>query len=237
MVLHRYGTDPDYGSWRKGFYESNRAEDQSNAQTANDDSIEGRIRAVRQQTVPNRRLSQRFPALKPSQGFNLTLAERNTPALFGSGRIDAIPSEVLIAMAESQPTDIRGRVSRTGEGQIGRFGWKGQIASLHEFVRGACANEMGLEVPGFSQAISPLDPDTKGKGLDMTESECDSLVAYVRALPAPVGVDPYGPHGTRDQRLGAGSSPTSAAQHAILRRSVTSRGSTATCCYTKWARA
>ncbi len=97
VVLHRYGTDPDYGSWRKGFYDSNRADDRPNPQAANDDSIEGRIRAVKQQTMPNRRLSQRFPALKPSQGFNLTLAERNTPALFGSGQIDAIPSEVLIA--------------------------------------------------------------------------------------------------------------------------------------------
>ena len=203
VVLHRYGTDPDYGSWRKGFYDSNRADAQPNTLlTPNEDSIEGRIRAVRQQTVPNRRLSERFPTLKPSQGFNLTLAERNTPALFGSGQIDAIPSEVLIAMAERQPAAVRGRISRVGEGRIGKFGWKGQIASLHEFVRGACANEMGLEVPGFSQAISPLDPAKKVNGFDMTESECDSLVAYVRALPAPVGVDPYGPHGTRDQRLG-----------------------------------
>ena len=167
--------------------------------TAHEDSIEGRIRAVKQQTVAESSAQPSdSPALKPANGFNLTLAERNTPALFGTGRIDAIPSEVLIAMAESQPADVRGRVSRTGEGRIGRFGWKAQIASLHEFVRGACANEIGLEVPGFSQAISPLDPDKKAKGLDMTESECDALVAYVRALPAPVVVDPYGPQGTRD---------------------------------------
>ena len=36
----------------------------------------------------------------------------------------------------------------------------------------------------------------------MTEAECDALVAYVRALPAPVVVDPYGPQGTRDMREG-----------------------------------
>ncbi len=131
-------------------------------------------------------------------GFNLTLVERNTPPLFGAGRIDEVPSEVLVAMAESQPADVRGRVGRTREGRIGRFGWKVQIPSLHEFVRVACANELGLEVPGHSQAASPLAPNGKAKGLDLTESECDALVSYVRALPAPVVVDPDGPQGTRD---------------------------------------
>ena len=61
-------------------------------------------------------------------------------------------------MAERQPADVRGRVSRTAEGRIGRFGWKAQIASLHEFVRGACANELGLEVPGIRRRSRPLTP-------------------------------------------------------------------------------
>jgi hypothetical protein len=36
----------------------------------------------------------------------------------------------------------------------------------------------------------------------MTEAECDQLVAYVQALPAPVAVDPSGPQGTEDIRDG-----------------------------------
>jgi hypothetical protein len=135
-------------------------------------------------------------------GFNLTVVERNTPPLFGLGRIDEIPLEVLIAAASNQPAEVRGRVVRTKQGRIGRFGWKAQIPSLHEFVRVACANELGLEVPGHSQAPSPLSPGSKPRGLDLTESDCDALVSYIRALPAPVVIDPDGPQGTRDMRDG-----------------------------------
>jgi RNA polymerase sigma factor (sigma-70 family) len=202
VVLHRYGTESEYGTWRREFFESHRVAEPNASSRTHDDSIEARIQAAKLRTVPDSRLRERLARLKPANGFTLSVAERNTPALFGTGRIDAIPSEVLIAMAESQPAAVRGRISRTGEGGIGKFGWKGQIASLHEFVRGACANEMGLEVPGFSQAISPLDPNRKATGLDMTDSECDALVAYVRALPVPVVVDPTGPRGTRDIREG-----------------------------------
>ncbi len=107
-----------------------------------------------------------------------------------------------MAVAAGQPADVKGRVGRTKEGRIGRFGWKAQLPSLHEFVRGACANELGLEVPGHSQAASPLTPSDRAKGLDLTEADCDALVSYVRALPAPVVVDPAGPFGTEDMRAG-----------------------------------
>ena len=57
---------------------------------------------------------------------------------------------------------------------------------MREFVLSACTNELGLEVPGHHQAASPLDPDSTAKGLDLTQPECDALVAYVRGLGAPV---------------------------------------------------
>jgi RNA polymerase sigma factor (sigma-70 family) len=204
-VLHRFGTDPEYGSWRTRFFESRRDEEPSPASAGcagPTDSIGARIQAIKEQVAPDRRLRDRLPRLRPANGFNLTLSERNTPALFGAGLIDSIPSEVLVEMARSQPEEVQGRVSRTADGRIGRFGWKAQIASLHEFVRGACANELGLEVPGHSQARSPLTPSEKAKGLDMTEEECDALAAYIRALPAPVVIDPDGPHGNSEIREG-----------------------------------
>jgi hypothetical protein len=142
------------------------------------------------------------PVSQVINGFNITLVERNAPALFGAGRIDDIPLEVLVAVAALQPSEVRGRINRTSEGRVGRFGWKAQIPSLHEFVRGACANELGLEVPGHSQPISPVAPSRKAKGLDLSEADCDALAAYIRSLPAPVVVDPYGPRGTPDMREG-----------------------------------
>jgi mono/diheme cytochrome c family protein len=135
-------------------------------------------------------------------GVAVIASERNTPALFGVGRIDSIPSEVLIEEAARQPEKVRGRVNRNREGRVGRFGWKAQVATLHEFVRRACAGELGLEVAGNSQQASPLAPKEKAKGLDLAEPDCDALVAFVRALPAPVVVDPSGPSGTPEMADG-----------------------------------
>jgi hypothetical protein len=55
-----------------------------------------------------------------------------------------------------------------------------------------------LEVPGHHQAASPLDPDAKAARLDLTQDECDALVAYVRSLPPPGVRDPSGPRGSAD---------------------------------------
>ena len=42
--------------------------------------------------------------------------------------------------------------------RLGRFGWKGQIASLEDFVQAACANELGLGNPSSVQAGSAARP-------------------------------------------------------------------------------
>jgi RNA polymerase sigma factor (sigma-70 family) len=197
-VLHRYGTDPEYERWRSRFLSSRSI----NGSSSGAEPIQARIQALKLQAARERRLGTGAPELGTMDGVTFKLEERNTPPLFGLGRIDEIPSEALVAAAAAQPSAVRGRVNRTREGRIGRFGWKAQVPSLHEFVRGACANELGLEVPGKSQAISPLAPTEKAKALDLSEPDCDALVAYVRALPAPVVIDPSEPNGTRELREG-----------------------------------
>ncbi len=162
--------------------------------------LESEGRSSRQHWISG--LHDRSISLRPADGVTLTVSQRNTPALFGAGRIDAISSDVLAAVAEHQPAEVRGRISRTPDGRVGRFGWKAQIASLGEFIRAACANELGLEVPGHSQAVSPLAPSQKAKGLDMTEAECDDLVAYLRDSARAGRVDPSGPQGTEGIREG-----------------------------------
>ena len=57
---------------------------------------------------------------------------------------------------------------------------------------GACANELGLQVPGNDQAVDPLDPAHKSPGFDLTEAQCDDLVAYVSGLPQPTQRKPVG---------------------------------------------
>ena len=122
------------------------------------------------------------------------------------------------------------------DGRIGRFGWKAQVATLEDFVLNACANELGLEVPGHHQAASPLDPAARARGMDLTQGECNALVAYVRGLPPPVLVAPPGPRGSAPSRKAAGCSNRSGAPAATRRTSARSGASTATCCSTIWAR-
>lgn len=201
-VVHHHSTDPGYTAWRTRLLNP-RAIDTAKAAGGGPDPVASRISMLREQGSSGFRMRNGSTRDSTSMnGFNLTLVERNTPPLFGLGLVDAIPSEVLVAMAAGEPPDVRGRVGRTREGRIGRFGWKAQIPSLHEFVRVACANELGLEVPGHQQAASPVSPGSKARGLDLTEAECDALVAYVRSLPAPVVVDPDGIQGSRDLRDG-----------------------------------
>jgi RNA polymerase sigma factor (sigma-70 family) len=201
-VLHRYGTDPSYASWRRQLLGSSGRQAKGGAPQKAEETVEARISRIAEQTSPKGRSLEETPGLIPAGGANLSVSERNTPALFGAGRIDAISSEAIAREAKWQPAEVRGRVSRDRDGRVGRFGWKAQVSRLHEFVRVACAGELGLEVPGHSQSISPLAPDERAKGLDLTDGECDALVSFVRALPSPVAIDPDGLHGTQAMREG-----------------------------------
>ncbi len=131
----------------------------------------------------------------------LILSQRNTPALFGAGLIDRIPDRILeeveaeqarkaIATARKTAEDrsslpVSGRVARLKNGRIGRFGWKGNVASLREFTLQACSSELGLEVPGFPKSLPAWIKDYKAPGLDMTAEQCDLLVQFVGSLPRP----------------------------------------------------
>jgi CxxC motif-containing protein (DUF1111 family) len=121
-------------------------------------------------------------------------SQRNTPALFGVRLIDEIPDRVIIAGERAQQLKWGlapakgeqlpvGRAVRLADGRVGRFGWKGQTASLAEFVRAACANELGLGNPGQAQPRPLGWPDYQPPGLDLTDRQCDQLTAFCASLP------------------------------------------------------
>jgi CxxC motif-containing protein (DUF1111 family) len=124
------------------------------------------------------------------------VSQRNTPALFGTGLIDQIPASEIIANERweqrpwgmASPTEERlpvGRALRLADGRIGRFGWKAQSASLGDFVRDACANELGLSNPGHPQPQPLGHPEYRSPGLDLTTEQCDQLTAFVGSLRRP----------------------------------------------------
>jgi CxxC motif-containing protein (DUF1111 family) len=129
---------------------------------------------------------------------NVHLSQRNTPALFGARLIDEIPDRVIIAQermqrlrwglatAESEEVPV-GRALRQADGRISHFGWKAQTASLSDFVRAACANELGLSNPSQPQPTPLGMPNYRSSkpGLDLTDKQCDQLTAFVASLPRP----------------------------------------------------
>ena len=138
-------------------------------------------------------------------GLLVRRSQRNPTPLFGLGLIDAIPDEAILAMEKRQAKESPatcGRVSRLKDGRIGRLGWKGQTANVEDFVLNACAVEVGLEVPGHHQAMTPQAPKYRTDGFDLTAEECSALVAYVRSLPQPVERRP--PAGAEAKHLDAG---------------------------------
>jgi len=81
----------------------------------------------------------------------------NSPALYGVGLIYEMSSvsvktgykiRTVAGIGNDFNLDFDavrpGRLRTHGFGLVGRFGWKGQFATLEQFVAAACAVELGL---------------------------------------------------------------------------------------------
>jgi len=99
------------------------------------------------------------PALKAALGIDseplpegvTVRGMRTSPSLFGFGLLDAVPDEEILVRADSADRDhdgISGRVNRTADGRIGRFGRKAFGGpTLADFNAGAFLIEMGITNP------------------------------------------------------------------------------------------
>ena len=196
VTLHRFGTDPAYENWRLALLRLKRlppprriSDEKTGNQRFGTDPRD--VSAALSEEMMARGKSLLRRAIIRIGGDVAASSERNTTPLFGSGLIDAIPDAVIEAAAAGRAgsktfPEIHGRVSRLADGRIGRFGWKGQMASLEDFVLTACAVELGLEVPGHHQSQDPLAGKKKAPGLDLSAHECAALTSFVATLPAPV---------------------------------------------------
>jgi CxxC motif-containing protein (DUF1111 family) len=119
---------------------------------------------------------------------------RITTPLFGAGLMEAIPEASILENA-SRNGGKPNRVFNpdTGQTELGRFGWKAQVATLHQFAGDAYLNEMGITNPSFPQENRPQgqpippgcdtvpDPEDNGSGVK-------AFADFMRFLaPAPRG--------------------------------------------------
>jgi CxxC motif-containing protein (DUF1111 family) len=102
-------------------------------------------------------------ACQPVIPPDATIIVRRVPIpVFGTGLVEAIPDEAILALED--PVDrnrdgVSGRAAiitdrATGERRVGRFGWKAQHATLLAFGADAYRNEMGITNDLFSQEVA-----------------------------------------------------------------------------------
>jgi len=138
---------------------------------------------------------------------------RNAPPLFGLGLIDAIADADIIAAQRA--SGANGRLQKLtlpdGRERIGRFGWKGDTATLKQFVADAFRNELGMTNSLAPQELAPApSPRKRGcanaaTGVELSDSVLDAVTAYVAALPPPVEHPPTGPGGALFHETGCES--------------------------------
>lgn len=170
-ILHRHSTDKDFVLLRKELFEERLQ----------------RSKVSRTQPVLSVRPVKTAYVVRSYRHYDLVVSERNSPSLLGLKWIDEIDAEAIKEVEFSQRGggEISGRIALTSDGKIGRFGWRGQTASLKDFVANACAAEMGLQQNTRPQSLSPLQPNTRMAGIDMDESQVEALVAFVETFPRP----------------------------------------------------
>ena len=137
-------------------------------------------------------------------GANVT-SVRNAPDLRGSGLIDAIPDEAIVAGAVSRGDGVLGRAHRVrgpdGRERIGRFGWKADTVTLRQFVADAFRNELGITSPLAPTDLAPVGGPGRrgcpGEGAQLEDdgTMVDAVTAFIAAL-AP----PPAPPGSADER-------------------------------------
>ena len=115
---------------------------------------------------------------------------RQTPHLFGLGLIESIPDEMILAGADpadlESPDGISGKPSWTDGGRLGRFGWKGQVPSIAEFVRDAVTAELGMTIeaqPGLTFGRIQDNDDVADP--EFSADEAEQLALYLRLLAPP----------------------------------------------------
>jgi CxxC motif-containing protein (DUF1111 family) len=128
----------------------------------------------------------------------------------GNGFVEAIANSTLLAIRSKQPEAMRGTavmvpvLEAGSKARIGRFGWKGQHASLVSFSADAYLNEMGITTPlfpeentsngryvGYGSGYDPV-PDPEDDGVDVV-----AFADFMRATKAP-------PRGTITADVSAG---------------------------------
>src|SRR2546425_3311010 len=91
------------------------------------------------------------------------IAQRITTQLFGLGLVDAVPDDEFRQLTQLEAATSPATAGTpnmvfdiaAGRTRVGRFGWKAQVPTLHQFSGDAYLNEMGITNPEFPDESCP----------------------------------------------------------------------------------
>jgi CxxC motif-containing protein (DUF1111 family) len=115
------------------------------------------------------------------------------PPLYGMGLIEAIREADITTRADPDDRDgdgISGRIGRTPDGRVGRFGKKADFANLPDFIDHAIRVELGITTPAHpaEETINgrPIPPETDpAPDPEIDARQLGLLIDFVRYLAAP----------------------------------------------------
>jgi CxxC motif-containing protein (DUF1111 family) len=141
----------------------------------------------------NARIQERVP-----NGENVRTFRMSTNVL-GTGFIEAINSNTLVAIANAQPGQSNGAIAgqfiqvpvleAPGAVRVGRFGWKNQQASLLSFAADAYLNEIGV-----TSRLQPTENTSLGNSVaafdtvadpEDTDNDIDVFANFMRSTKVP----------------------------------------------------
>jgi CxxC motif-containing protein (DUF1111 family) len=134
----------------------------------------------------------KFQELVDNNKTNVVAFRASIP-LQGIGFVEMLSNTTLQNFANNQSSSQRGQIinvpvlEKPGQNRIGRFGWKGQQASLVSFSADAYVNEMGITSP-----LQPIENTSNGvvvsdpvPGLDDEGVDVELFALFMRDLKAP----------------------------------------------------
>lgn len=85
-----------------------------------------------------------------------------------------------------QPAEVRGRPNILSDGRWGKFGWKGHVASVVEFMGAAFRNEMGLTNPLFPKDQIDACGANRRKSPELDAIALQATALFLTTLDPPV---------------------------------------------------
>ena len=131
-------------------------------------------------------------------GETLLVSPRTAPQMPGLGLLEAVAEAEIVARADPDDANgdgISGRINRvwnpvTQREELGRFGWKANVASLLQQTAGAANGDIGLTSRWFPQqncsaAQTACTAATLSEQPELSDAFLEKLVFYLQTLALP----------------------------------------------------